>query len=180
MIDCFKEVEDLKRDGYVFSQKLTDAVFGILNKFTADREKGYHESINFIRESKLTRSTDKIEIGYSEITDNEDKVVTHSYGVFVKAEDSPRKILYCKRQDNKNYEPHITRLLEEREELLDKLEKLTIFINTNKFFKELPGDKGLLLRLQFEPMLSYLSILDKRLEVEDIKARNPKVELELN
>ena len=39
MLDCYKKVEDLKRDGFVFSQKLTDIGFNILNKFQADREK---------------------------------------------------------------------------------------------------------------------------------------------
>lgn len=183
MFDCYKKVEDLKRDGFVFSQKLTDIGFNILNKFQTDREKAYHETIKFIRDSNLSRATDDIEIGYDEIKDNDDKVVGHSFGIFIKGNDSPRKVLFDKnkRELNKNENaPHIVRLLHERDELQDRLEKLTMFINTNITFRNLPDVERDLMISQFSHMLQLLNVLNARLALVNINPKEPKIKLELN
>lgn len=181
MLDCYKKSENLIEDGYKFCEKLTNIGFGLLNKYEDNPARAYIETMRLIEESNLTRSTDKVEIGYSEIEDTDSGVSTYAFGVFVKSEDSPRKILFCRRTANilGECEPYIQRLAEEREDLLNKLEKLTMFINTDKIFKKLSEEKGSLLKLQFESMLSYLNILDKRLDLENIKVRDPKITLEI-
>ena len=185
MFDCYKKTDDLLENGYIFSQKLTDIGFGILNKFTSNPEKAYHETIQFIKNSNLARSTDKIELGYQEIIGNSNEIVNYSVGVFTKGSDSPRELLFINNipfktdTESGNIAPHIQRLLEERNDLLDRLEKLTIFINTNNVFKSLPDDEKILLRLQFEHMRAYCNVLDTRLKLVKITLRQPIIKLEL-
>ena len=61
-----------------------------------------------------------------------------------------------------NLQPHQQRVVEEREELLLKYNKLQNFINSEKFL-ELDEDNKKLLKYQLSTMSQYLRILDLRI-----------------
>ena len=59
--------------------------------------------------------------------------------------------------------PYRTRLLAERQDLADKVGRLGVFLESDRFEDVLEAEKPLL-REQFAIMGRYLSILDERLE----------------
>jgi hypothetical protein len=58
----------------------------------------------------------------------------------------------------------LSRMHEERNSLLEKLERLVVFINGASRFKELPRKDQALLKKQFKAMLEYYNILNERFE----------------
>lgn len=58
-----------------------------------------------------------------------------------------------------------SRLIEERNELETKTNKLESFIALSSKFKELDKENQSLLRLQHNTMKEYLSILEKRISI---------------
>ena len=62
-----------------------------------------------------------------------------------------------------NLAPHQQRVVDELSELMDKAEKLTLFINENKFFKILPEAEQERMKLQLSTMECYASILVARI-----------------
>lgn len=62
-----------------------------------------------------------------------------------------------------------TRVFEERKELMTKINKLTLFIQTNKAFNQLSKKMRRLLKRQLRIMKRYLGILTKRLCVWEDK-----------
>lgn len=62
-----------------------------------------------------------------------------------------------------------TRVFEERKELMTKINKLTLFVQTNKAFNQLSKKMRRLLKRQLRIMKCYLSILTKRLRVWEDK-----------
>lgn len=65
-------------------------------------------------------------------------------------------------------EPFVARMLMERVELKEKIDRLDMFIDGDKF-KELPIVKQDLLVSQYNAMLTYLGILEMRLKIEGVK-----------
>lgn len=62
-------------------------------------------------------------------------------------------------------EPHVKRVLCEREELAKKCDALLIFLGSDVFLS-LPKEKKYLLHEQYALMRNYLTILGKRLALE--------------
>ena len=60
-------------------------------------------------------------------------------------------------------QPHQQRVIDEKQELDDKIEKLTAFISFSDIFKELPGMDQLLLHDQLTHMCNYSLTLEKRI-----------------
>lgn len=69
-------------------------------------------------------------------------------------EDSP--------QSTREYEPHQIRVIEERDQLSERLDKLISFMETTTF-KDLSGPDKLLLREQAAYMNMYKKILNERI-----------------
>lgn len=63
---------------------------------------------------------------------------------------------------------HIDRLVIERAELEEKIDKLASFLETETFLK-LPAPEGGLLTTQFSTMISYYSLLTVRLHMHGVK-----------
>lgn len=61
-------------------------------------------------------------------------------------------------------EDYQKRVVDERADLANKLEKLTSFVCSNEQFKRLPVEDKSLLRKQTEVMHEYLMILDMRID----------------
>lgn len=61
---------------------------------------------------------------------------------------------------------HIERMIQEREELSEKINKLEDFILNNPVFTSLPECKIVLLQKQFELMVSYEEVLTERISLE--------------
>lgn len=59
--------------------------------------------------------------------------------------------------------PHQQRVVEEKKELDEKLDKLKAFIETSSVFKALPADECGRLGKQFDAMAEYSSILSQRI-----------------
>lgn len=62
-------------------------------------------------------------------------------------------------------EPHVKRVLDERDELAKKCDALLIFLG-GELFISLPKEKKELMHEQYALMRDYLTILGKRLELE--------------
>jgi len=62
-------------------------------------------------------------------------------------------------------QPHVQRVLDERDELARKCDALLVFLS-GKIFLSLPKDKRDLLNEQYAVMREYLDILGKRLSLE--------------
>ena len=60
--------------------------------------------------------------------------------------------------------PHQLRVVEEKEELLNKIEKLSMFLQTDKA-KELSTEEYILLSVQLDYMNLYFNVLIKRIKV---------------
>ena len=60
-------------------------------------------------------------------------------------------------------QPHQERVVNEKKELDEKLDKLKAFIETSSVFKSLPDDERRRLELQFDVMTEYSSILSQRI-----------------
>lgn len=65
-------------------------------------------------------------------------------------------------------EPFVARMLMERTELKEKINKLDAFIDGDKYV-ELPDYKQDLLVSQYNAMLTYLGILEMRIKCEGVK-----------
>ncbi len=61
--------------------------------------------------------------------------------------------------------PYQQRVVDEKNELDEKLSKLTDFIAVNHLFKSLSEQEQFLLVLQFEVMVEYSEILGSRIEL---------------
>ena len=59
--------------------------------------------------------------------------------------------------------PHQQRVINERSELFDKVEKLQVFTNGNVVFNSLPDDEQKRMVNQYYAMSLYLDILDQRI-----------------
>lgn len=59
--------------------------------------------------------------------------------------------------------PHQQRVVEEQKELQTKIDKLGLFINSEKF-NELSGTDQMYLNWQLDPMMKYAAILQLRIE----------------
>lgn len=59
--------------------------------------------------------------------------------------------------------PHQLRVVEEREELVEKTSKLNEFILDNPIYLELPEEEKLDLNNQYETMCKYVDILGSRI-----------------
>lgn len=64
---------------------------------------------------------------------------------------------------SKEYAPHQQRVIEEREQLQDKITKLSDFVTVNDFFKTLPEIEQEDLMDQLGIMCLYLEKLDSRI-----------------
>lgn len=64
-----------------------------------------------------------------------------------------------------NYKVHEVRVIEERDELNNKLEKLETFIQKSAAFKVLQDAEQELLQDQYDAMIVYRNILDKRIAI---------------
>lgn len=62
-------------------------------------------------------------------------------------------------------QPHQERVVVEKRELDEKLDKLKLFIETNSIFKTLPEDEQHRLNRQFDVMAEYSNILAQRIAV---------------
>lgn len=60
-------------------------------------------------------------------------------------------------------QPHQQRVVDEKKELDDKLDKLKAFIDENPIFKGLHADERVRLCRQFDVMAEYSSILSQRI-----------------
>lgn len=60
-------------------------------------------------------------------------------------------------------QPHQERVVTEKNELDEKLDKLKSFIEVSPIFKALPSDEQKRLNLQFDAMAQYSSILGARI-----------------
>jgi hypothetical protein len=60
-------------------------------------------------------------------------------------------------------QPHQQRVVDEKKELDEKLDKLKAFIETSSIFKSLPVDERDRLGRQFDVMAEYSSILSQRI-----------------
>ncbi|MCB5324498.1 MULTISPECIES: crAss001_48 related protein [Yersinia] len=63
-------------------------------------------------------------------------------------------------------EPHVKRVLDERDELAKKCDALLVFLG-GEFFLSLPKEKKELMHEQYAVMRDYLAILGKRLALEN-------------
>lgn len=63
-------------------------------------------------------------------------------------------------------QPHVERMVTEREELSEKVTKLEEFILHNPVYGNLPECKQVLLQKQFEAMVTYEEILTERISLE--------------
>ena len=72
--------------------------------------------------------------------------------------------------DNKNIvlQPHQERMLVELNELRDKVNKLSIFINENDLFKKLDIEEQKDMENQLAAMKSYLNCLESRCKRQNI------------
>lgn len=61
-------------------------------------------------------------------------------------------------------ETFVQRLIAERDELQDKMEKLQVFIESEKF-KELTYENQALLKIQYNAMKTYKEVLDRRINI---------------
>lgn len=61
-------------------------------------------------------------------------------------------------------QPHQQRIVDEKKDLSEKLDKLKTFIETSAVFKGLPQDEQGRLNRQFDVMAEYSSILGQRIE----------------
>lgn len=64
--------------------------------------------------------------------------------------------------------PYVERMIQERNELADKIGKLAVFINENPLFRNLAPAKKELLRQQYQQMWEYNKTLTARIALEDI------------
>lgn len=62
----------------------------------------------------------------------------------------------------KEFAPHQQRVVQERDELLEKVTKLHAFFST-ELFSTLPHDEQFRLNTQFQFMQGYLSVLEERI-----------------
>jgi len=60
-------------------------------------------------------------------------------------------------------QPHQQRVVDEKKDLDEKLDKLKVFIETSPTFKSLPADECGRLGKQFDVMTEYSSILSQRI-----------------
>jgi hypothetical protein len=60
-------------------------------------------------------------------------------------------------------QPHQQRVVDEKKELDEKLDKLKAFIEVNPIFKKLPEDERRRLNRQFDVMAEYSGILSQRI-----------------
>jgi hypothetical protein len=60
-------------------------------------------------------------------------------------------------------QPHQQRVVDEKKELDEKLDKLKSFIETSQIFSGLPSDERKRLGRQFDVMAEYSSILSQRI-----------------
>lgn len=60
-------------------------------------------------------------------------------------------------------QPHQQRVVDEKKELDEKLDRLKAFIETNPIFKTLHEDERVRLNRQFDAMAEYSSILSQRI-----------------
>jgi hypothetical protein len=60
-------------------------------------------------------------------------------------------------------QPHQQRVVDEKKDLDEKINKLKAFIETNPTFKTLPDDERRRLGRQFDAMAEYSSILSQRI-----------------
>lgn len=72
-------------------------------------------------------------------------------------------------------QPHEQRVVDERQELFDKHQKLEAFVNEGGIFETLPQRDQELLRRQYSVMEDYLDILNERIERFP---NDPRTELE--
>ena len=63
----------------------------------------------------------------------------------------------------RHLQAHERRVLEEHEQISNKLQKLDTFINRSTSFKSLQEVEQGLLKDQYEAMIAYRNILDKRI-----------------
>ena len=61
-------------------------------------------------------------------------------------------------------QPHQQRIVDEKTELVSKLDKLKAFIMESPIFKTLPGDEQKRLNRQYDVMLEYANILTARID----------------
>lgn len=66
--------------------------------------------------------------------------------------------------NSNNISDVLSRMHEERNSLLERLERLVVFINGTTRFKELPKKDQTLLRKQFKIMVEYYNVLNERFE----------------
>ena len=66
--------------------------------------------------------------------------------------------------NSSNISDVLSRMHEERNSLLERLERLVVFINGATRFKDLPKKDQALLKKQFKAMVEYYNILNERLE----------------
>ena len=202
---------ELESEGYILSKTLTALLTRWENEIITPRLT--EEIKEYIRGTNQIRKTDDIELGY--IYNKLSYGSRLELGVFIKAHDSPRKILRChapilkkdtdmghsvcaiernaidrgeelhKKLKEDNVEnngielkPHpapntknsnnisdvLSRMHEERNSLLERLERLVVFINGATRFKDLPKKDQILLKKQFKAMVEYYSILNERFE----------------
>lgn len=62
---------------------------------------------------------------------------------------------------------YLKRLLDERNEAVQKKERLAEFIGKNDTFKGLSTEKSSLMRTQLHIMEAYVEVLDHRINIED-------------
>jgi hypothetical protein len=60
-------------------------------------------------------------------------------------------------------QPHQQRVVDEKKELDEKLDKLKTFIGTSRVFEGLPADERFQLGRQFDVMAEYSAILSQRI-----------------
>jgi len=69
-------------------------------------------------------------------------------------------------------QPHQERVVTEKKELDQKIDKLKAFIAENPTFKALPSDEQHLLNRQFDVMVEYSTILRRRIDNFEPFAQN--------
>lgn len=164
-VELVRSKEDLLKEGYVYSQNLTSlaARMFIGERISADL---INKIIYTIKSKNYARSSDEIRLGYD--IREEDSFV--SYSVFIKGISTNNNSNID--DDFKDINPFVKRVIEERNLLLEKLEKLISFLEgDNPIFKVLETiDKELLIE-QYSFMLNYYIILEKRLDRLDFSLR---------
>lgn len=73
------------------------------------------------------------------------------------------KLVKITAEEKNTMQPHQERVVTEKRELDEKLDKLKAFIETNATFKTLPEDEQGRLNRQFDAMAEYSSILGQRI-----------------